>query len=184
MGMTMGNIHYLSCFKSRAFSLIELMVVIAIVAILAAVAVPVYKEYRYKATINNAVVILSAFMDAYVEKVDKGDSLAVINGVDFTGDDEQNISLYPVNVISKYDGINVMCAHIQGLEGVSGYVAATNNTTLGTDNRICMRYAFDSNSGVYTFTCGSWSYPADPLDIDPSILPGGCDCASVSTGSC
>lgn len=171
-------------YKSKAFSLIELMVVIAIVALLAAVAVPAYKDYRYKATISQAVGILSGFMDSYIEKIDTKDSLVVVNGVDFTSGDEQDLSLYPVNVVSKYDGSNAVCVHVQGLEGITGYAAATDSSTLGTDNRICMRYAVDANTGVYSFTCGSWDYPTDPLDIDPSVLPGGCDCANVSTGSC
>lgn len=54
----------------RAFSLIELMVVIVIVAILATVALPVYKTYTVKAKINtsfNAVAAYAAKIREYYE---------------------------------------------------------------------------------------------------------------------
>lgn len=45
----------------KGFSLIELMVVIAIVALLAAVAVPVYKNHLYKAKINGVISATHSF---------------------------------------------------------------------------------------------------------------------------
>lgn len=53
--------------KARAqqgFTLIELMIVVAIIGILAAVAIPQYKDYTAKAKIGNAIVAIDSFKNA------------------------------------------------------------------------------------------------------------------------
>ncbi len=49
----------------RGFSLIELMVVIAIVAILSAVAVPAYKNYVLRTKVLNAIQVPDALAKAW-----------------------------------------------------------------------------------------------------------------------
>jgi type IV pilus assembly protein PilA len=53
--------------KARAqqgFTLIELMIVVAIIGILAAVAIPQYKDYTAKAKVGNAIVAVDSFKNA------------------------------------------------------------------------------------------------------------------------
>lgn len=53
---------------SRAFSLVELMVVIAIIALLAAVAIPSYKEYTNRAKMAEISSMIGRQLDVWAEK--------------------------------------------------------------------------------------------------------------------
>jgi type IV pilus assembly protein PilA len=63
---------------SRAFSLVELMVVIAIVALLAAVAIPSYKEYTNRAKMAEVTNTIGRQLDVWAEKHTLGQTSAPI----------------------------------------------------------------------------------------------------------
>ncbi|GGE57650.1 pilin [Streptosporangium jomthongense] len=64
--------------KSTGFTLIELMIVVAIIGILAAVAIPSYQSYIVKTQINRAVGELSAYKAPFEERA--GSRGSVTNG--------------------------------------------------------------------------------------------------------
>jgi len=53
---------------NRGFSLIELMVVVAIVGLLSAIAVPAYRMYYAKANLASVIPIMKTYADLYAEK--------------------------------------------------------------------------------------------------------------------
>ncbi len=127
----------------KGFTLIELMIVIAIIGILAAIAIPAYQNYIARAQFSESQVLLAGTKTAIQEKVDQGTAYGA-------GTDSDN----PLGVSQsgKYGDVTY-----------SAYVVTADSTTV--------TYTFDTNVNknlqsqvvVYTYTPagttdgGTWS---------------------------
>lgn len=86
--------------KEHGFTLIELMIVVAIIGILAAVAIPMYQNYVAKSQITSAVAELNGAKPQY-ELIVSGASASGMAGYTvpnmFFSGDQSNICVYAVN---------------------------------------------------------------------------------------
>ena len=65
------NMNKMKTSAQKGFTLIELMIVVAIIGILAAVAIPAYQDYTAKAQVSEAVNLLGGAKTDIVDKFDQ-----------------------------------------------------------------------------------------------------------------
>lgn len=188
----------------KAFSLIELMVVIAIVGVLSAVAVPAYKQYQIRAKISSGITILQGVAAQLIERRQRGDSvIAVYNGLDYSSGNNTSSMAFnapPAVALTYYDLAAVANGNkpfligmdIGGLDGITPpYAAPAGGGTLATVQhaRIYMYIVEDAASKTYKSYCGNWSAAAASTEIPYEYLPPGCNqmsglCYANSDGLC
>ena len=118
----------------QGFTLIELMIVVAIIGILAAVALPAYQDYTIRAKVSELVLAASGHKTAISEKA-QADNTITGSGVGLT-----------VNVVGKVTGGSVSD---NGVINITGNGAST---SVGTTVSITLTPSL-TGSGVVTWVC-------------------------------
>lgn len=155
--------------KQNGFTLIELMIVVAIIGILAAVALPAYQDYTLRAKVTEAVTAASGCRTAISETLASGSGTVPANG--FGCESSTPVGQWVASVATSASdpgnvGGSVVTVTTQGLgTGVNGTLLLAPCDAVGATFATCKQPA--QGDAVKGWLCG-------PGTLDPKYLPGSC----------
>ncbi|RZG88401.1 pilin [Acinetobacter sp. WCHAc060033] len=156
----------------KGFTLIELMIVVAIIGILAAVALPAYQDYTARAKMSEVVLAATACKNTIAEAADSGLNVAPTKtnawGCGESGSPNAVTSKYVKEITTTAAGaISVEAQHIKATDVDGKKVTLTPySTTDFTNAMTAADYVNGANKPIRTWKCS--------FDGDNKYVPASC----------
>lgn len=154
-------------YLQKGFTLIELMIVVAIIGILAAVALPAYQDYTVRAKMSEVILAMSACRTTITEVYQTGGTPPLQNewGCGEFGSIQPIVTKFVAKLETDPNG--VITATIQGVSTAvdTKIVELTPLAASGT----AATTAKNMGAGLWGWVCGSGG-----TNLDKKYLPGSC----------
>ena len=152
----------------KGFTLIELMIVVAIIGILAAVALPAYQDYTIRAKMSEVILAMSSCRTSITEVYQSGPTTAPAPdgwGCEITTASQQTKYVSAVHT----DANGVVKATVQGISTVvnTSVVTLLPLSTATTPST----FTAGSSQTLYGWRCGN---STDGTTVPTKYLPGSC----------
>ncbi|MEM9533752.1 MAG: prepilin-type N-terminal cleavage/methylation domain-containing protein [Pseudomonadota bacterium] len=156
--------------KQKGFTLIELMIVVAIVGILAAIAIPAYRDFQIRSKISEVLASMGACKTTVAEFYESNDGLVTAAGTPIDADICQaaggggDRSRYLNTIV-----VDPATGRITAAEQDTGALPAGGTIGMTPRTRAGGPLPVAGGEDLYEWVCG-----LDATTIEPRFRPGSC----------